>query len=63
VQGPFAFGAANGLLRKVVPSIQQFDAVMLDLTEVRTRNSVAHPTGIFLLADFSKSSACPSIRL
>lgn len=33
-QDSFAFGAANGLLRKVVPSLQRFDTMILDLTEV-----------------------------
>lgn len=33
-QNSFAFAAANGLLRKVVPAIDRYDAVILDLTEV-----------------------------
>ena len=43
LQNSFAFAAANGLLRKVVPAINKYDAVILDVTEVRLSPSA---TGI-----------------
>ena len=53
MQGSFAFAAANGLLRKVVPSLQQFDTLILDLTEVsfwrRQHRGLKRPVGRCLL--------------
>lgn len=40
-QGSFAFGAANGLLRKMVPALEQFDVTILDLTDTDDMDDTA----------------------
>jgi MFS superfamily sulfate permease-like transporter len=34
VKGPFTFGAANGMVRKILPTIEAFDVAVVDLTDV-----------------------------
>lgn len=41
VQGSFAFGAANGLLRKMVPSLERFQTTVLDLTDTDAMDDTA----------------------
>lgn len=40
-QGSFAFGAANGLLRKMVPALERFDTTILDLTDTDDMDDTA----------------------
>lgn len=34
MQGPFTFGAANGMIRKVLPVLESYDVSILDLTSM-----------------------------
>lgn len=41
LEGSFAFGAANGLLRKMVPSLETFETTVLDLTDTDAMDDTA----------------------
>jgi len=41
LEGSFAFGAANGLLRKMVPALERFDTTILDLTDTDDMDDTA----------------------